>query len=1111
MPIHAALNHKTIYNYDRKVTLSPQTIRLRPAAHTRTNILSYSLRISPENHFINWQQDPLGNYMARVVFPEPVDHFHVEVDMVAEMAVLNPFDFFLEEYAERFPFAYEPGEADSLEPYLDPEPAGPELQKLIDGIDRSEQRTIDFLFTMNQQLQSQIGYVVRMEPGVQTPEETLGLAKGSCRDTAWLMVQVLRHMGLAARFASGYLIQLQPDQKPLEGPTGPESDFTDLHAWAEVYLPGAGWIGLDATSGLLAGEGHIPLACAPSPTSAAPITGRVGASEVEFSHEMTVTRIYESARVTKPFSDDAWSRVDALGQDIEAKLVAGDVRLTMGGEPTFVSIDDMDGEEWNTDALGPTKRKLAFELIKRVRNRFAPDGLLTFGQGKQYPGEPLPRWAFGLFWRNDGLPIWDRADLIASEDEDYRPTVEDAETFIHLMCDRLDVNRQYAIPAFEDPLVHLKAEQQLPINLNPDDPAFKKDQDRSRLADVLRRGLDQPKAYVLPVMRGHDKDGEHWITGPWEFKAGYMFLLPGDSPVGFRLPLGALPHLEPDQYPSTTPVDPYSIEGPLPVPAELAARVSPRTAATAAPGATATAAAGGTAKAAPAENVSEVVRTAMVVEPRAGRLNLFLPPTVSAEDYLELIAAAEDAAVTMNMPIHIEGYEPPPDPRISVIRVTPDPGVIEVNVHPATDWSMLTSITKGIYEEARQTRLGTEKFMVDGRHIGTGGGNHIVVGGARPADSPFLRRPDLLGSLIRYWQNHPSLSYLFSGMFIGPTSQAPRVDEARDDTLYELEIALSQLPKRDEDVRPWTVDRMLRNLLIDLTGNTHRSEICIDKLYSPSGPTGRLGLVEFRGFEMPPHAEMSLAQQLLLRGLIARFWEQPYTRPLIRHGDALRDRHMLPYYAWRDFESVIAEMQEAGFAFDAEWYRAQFEFRFPRMGEATYHGMEIEIRNALEPWHVLGEESGSSGTARYVDSSLERVQVQISGLSDPGRYMVACNGRHVPLAPTSHAGTWVGGVRYKAWAPYSALHPMIDIHSPLTFDLIDTWSGRSVGGCRYHVVHPGGRNYETSPVNGEEAEGRRLSRFEPIGHSPGQVGVPVRERNERFPHTLDLRAPIMPA
>lgn len=1108
MPIHAALNHKTIYNYDRRVTLSPQTIRLRPAAHTRTNILSYSLKISPENHFINWQQDPLGNYMARVVFPDPVDHFHVEVDLVAEMAVLNPFDFFLEEYAEDFPFSYEPDEADSLEPYLDPEPAGPLLQALVDSIDLTPRKTVDFLFTLNQKLQQQIGYVVRMEPGVQTPEETLQLAKGSCRDTAWLLVQLLRHLGLAARFASGYLIQLQPDQKPLEGPSGPEADFTDLHAWAEVYLPGAGWIGLDATSGLLAGEGHIPLACAPAPTSAAPISGLVGPSKVDFSHDMQVTRIYESPRVTRPFGGDTWEKVDALGQEIEDRLVAGDVRLTMGGEPTFVSIDDMDGKEWNTDALGPTKRKLAYELIQRLRSRFAPAGLLTFGQGKQYPGEPLPRWAFGLFWRGDGLPLWNRTDLIAQEDRDYNPSAEDAKRFIEGVCARVGIDPDYVIPAYEDPLAHLKAEQKLPINMDPNDPAFAKEQDRRRLAEVLRRGLGTPKGYVLPIQRWQAKAGRSWISGPWPFRSEHMFLLPGDSPVGFRLPLEALPYIPPERYPHMTPVDPYAIEGDLPDPEAQRQRFRQQAAESSAPQDRVEQ---GKARVGRGRRDGAEVRTAMAVEPRGGKLNIFMPPTVSAEDYLDLVAAVEDTAADLNVPIHIEGYEPPPDPRLNVIRVTPDPGVIEVNIHPSANWAMLRDVTRALYEEARQTRLGTEKFMVDGRHIGTGGGNHIVVGGASPADSPFLRRPDLLGSLIRYWQNHPSLSYLFSGLFIGPTSQAPRVDEGRDDTLYELEVALSQLPRQGQNAPPWTVDRMLRNLMVDLTGNTHRAEICIDKLYSPSGPTGRLGLVEFRAFEMPPHAEMSLAQQLLLRGLIARFWERPYTRPLVRHGDALRDRFMLPHYVWQDFADVIAEMQEAGFAFDLDWYRAQFEFRFPRMGEASYRGMELQIRNALEPWHVLGEESGSSGTVRYVDSSLERIQVQVSGMDDPDRYMVTCNGRHIPMQPTDAVGTFVGGVRYKAWAPYSALHPMIGVHSPLVVDLIDVWSGRSIGGCRYHVVHPGGRNYEVSPVNGEEAEGRRLSRFEPRGHSPGPVGVPVRERNPRFPHTLDLRAPVMPA
>ncbi|WP_416898941.1 MAG: DUF2126 domain-containing protein [Minwuia sp.] len=1117
MPIHAALNHKTIYNYDRKVTLSPQIIRLRPAAHTRTNIVSYSLNVEPKGHFINWQQDPLGNFLARVVFPEPVDHFHVEVDVVAEMAVLNPFDFFIAEHADEFPFAYDENETDELEPFLDAEPAGPHLQKLLDGIDRTPQQTINFLVALNQQIEQRIDYIVRMEPGVQSPEETLEINRGSCRDTAWLIVQILRHLGLAARFASGYLIQLKHDQEALDGPSGTDVDFTDLHAWAEVYLPGAGWIGLDGTSGLLAGEGHIPLACAPQPTSAAPITGLVGPCEVEFGHEMSVDRIYESPRVTKPYSDSQWQAIDTLGSKIEYKLQEGDVRLTMGGEPTFVSIDDPDGAEWNTAAMGPNKRRLAYDLIQRLRRRFAPQGLLTFGQGKLYPGEPYPRWAFGLYWRGDGLPLWTEDRAIAKEGENYQPTHKDAQKFMLGLCERLEVDGNYVIPAYEDPLKTLGAEQQLPVNLSPDHPDFEKELDRARLARILRKGLGTPTGYVLPLQAWQAKAGRSWITGPWPFRGEHMFLLPGDSPVGFRLPIESLPWLPAARYPWYSPQDPFGIDGPLPAPDKSRQPwMSQRSAEGATPQDRNEQELPDTDRQQDPEKtnrglVSPDIRTALAVEPRDGHINVFMPPTESAEAYLELVAACEDVAAEQNMPIYIEGYEPPHDHRLNVIKVTPDPGVIEVNIHPSANWEQLRGITTALYEEARQSRLGTEKFMIDGRHIGTGGGNHIVCGGASPADSPFLRRPDLLGSLVRYWQNHPSLSYLFSGLFIGPTSQAPRADEGRDDLLYELEIALSQLPQRGTNVPLWVVDRTLRNLLVDLTGNTHRSEICIDKLYSPDGPTGRLGLVEFRAFEMPPHAEMSLAQQLLLRALIARFWDQPYARPLIRHGDRLRDRFMLPHYLWEDFTDVLEEMRQAGYAFDDAWYAPHFEFKFPRCGEVSYRGMDIEIRTALEPWHVMGEEAGGGGTVRYVDSSVERLQAKVRNLADPGRYVLTCNGRHVPLQPTGASEEYVAGVRFRAWQPASALHPTIGVHSPLVFDLIDTWNGRSIGGCRYHVSHPGGRNYDTAPVNAEEAEGRRLARFDAHGHTPGHPGSPVLERNATYPHTLDLRAPVRPA
>ncbi len=1096
MAIKIAIEHHTEYRYDRRVSLGPHLIRLRPAPHSRTPVESYALRIEPSGHFINWQQDPFGNYLARVVFPDKTRVLRINVDLVADMTVYNPFDFFVEEYAEQVPFEYDPLLARDLAPYLATDEDGPLLNEWLRGVDRREANTVNFLVAINQRLQDDVAYLVRMEPGVQTCEETLQRGSGSCRDSGWLLVQIARHLGLAARFVSGYLVQLAPDIESLDGPSGPTRDFTDLHAWAEVYVPGAGWVGLDPTSGLLAGEGHIPLACTPHPVSAAPVTGEVEPAQAEFRFHNKVTRIHEDPRVTKPYTDEQWAAVDTLGTQVDEMLEAGDVRLTMGGEPTFVSIDDMDGAQWNTEALGEDKRRLAGELFRRLRARFAHGGIGTYGQGKWYPGEPLPRWALTCYWRADGEPLWRDPALLAepraardagAQEAVHDPDADAIRTFGERLARRLGLGAAFLLDAYEDPAYYLSREQKTPVNLDPEQATLDDSLERRRLARLLQGALGTPAGYVLPLAREH----AHWESSAWPLRRKRLHLVPGDSPLGMRLPLDELPWVSPAERKVHPPRDPFEPRESLPPVTAPVLVASPRT-----PGETEPAAD-------ESPQPQDILHTALCLQVRDGVLFAFLPPLTHLEHWVELLAALEATARECAQPLCLEGYAPPDDPRLRQFAVTPDPGVIEANIHPAASWRELTSTVETLYAEARLARLGTEKFMLDGRHTGTGGGNHVTLGGPTPADSPLLRNPQLLRSLITYWQHHPALSYLFSGAFIGPTSQAPRVDEARDDNLYELEIAFQQLDHADGE-RPWLVDRALRNLLVDLTGNTHRAEFCIDKLYAPQGPSGRRGLLEFRAFEMPPHYRMSCLQMLLLRALVARFWRVPYREPLIRWGRALHDRFMLPHFVAQDMKAVVEDLREAGFAFEHEWFAPFMEFRFPVYGRKMVAGVELEIRWALEPWNVLGEEMAAQGTARFVDSSVERLQVRVDGML-AGRHAVTCNRRRVPLRPTARAGEFVAGVRYKAWQPPSGLHPTIGVHAPLVFDLVDERNDRSLGGCTYHVAHPGGRNYDTFPVNPMEAEARRVARFWGHGHTPGEFVVPPDPPNDEHPYTLDLR------
>jgi len=1133
MSIKVAISHKTAYKFDRSVSLSPHIFRLRPAAHSRTTVEGYTFKVFPENHFINWQQDPFGNYQARVVFPEKTTELRIEVEVIARLKVINPFDFFVEEYAGKFPFNYENTLLKELVPYLETKDIGEKTQFFIDQMFiKKGINTVDFLVYANQQVFNAIKYNIRLETGVQNCEETLTLGSGSCRDFSWLLAQVLRSFGLASRFVSGYLVQLAPDVKSLDGPSGPEKDFTDLHAWVETYVPGAGWIGLDPTSGLFASEGHIPLSCTPDYASAAPVTGATDVCNVSFEFDNSVFRIHENPRVTKPYTDQQWNKVMEVGNVVEKDLMEGDVRLTMGGEPTFVSIDDFESPEWNSTADGPLKRKLAYDLALRLKKRFAHGGLLHFGQGKWYPGELFPRWQYALYWRKDGLPIWKNDDLVAKEGE-TKYTFHAAESFAIELTKSLGIDPKNLMPTYEDPIYWALEEGKLPINLDPLAVDLKDSIQRHTLAKLLEKGLNNPSGFVLPVKWEHE--AARWTSCVWKFRRQQCFLIPGNSPIGLRLPLESLPKTS--KLKLEHPVE-RSLFEELPPMGDFNLSLEERY------GTTSPNYKAQEKKALDEESEEkekensgdasllfeiDTFSTALCVEERDGIVYVFLPPTDYLETYLDMVASVEKTAEKLQMPVRIEGYTPKSDYRIEKMMVTPDPGVIEVNVQPAKTWQEIVDNTTALYEEAFFARLGTEKFMVDGRHTGTGGGNHVTIGAAKPEDSPLLRRPDLLQSLITYWQHHPVLSYLFSGPFIGPTSQAPRIDEGRDERLYEMEIAFEQIPE-DKEVPFWMVDRIFRNLLTDITGNTHRTEFCIDKLYSPDSSTGRLGILELRAFDMPPHKHMNLVQNLLVRALVAKFWKKPYKKKLIRWGTELHDKFLLPHFAYLDMIDVVNDLKDVGYDFDISWFDPFFEFRFPFHGGITIDNIQLEIRLGIEPWHVLGEELSNSGTARFVDSSLERLQVKISGII-PERHILLCKGCRIPLRSTGTKGEYVAGIRYKAWNPPSALHPNIGVDAPMVFDIVDTWNDRIIGGCTYFVTHPGGRSFDTYPVNSYEAESRKISRFWDFGHTPSssieqtapifdtptvsrfvaqtkselKPDTPIELINPEYPNTLDLR------
>jgi uncharacterized protein (DUF2126 family)/transglutaminase-like putative cysteine protease len=1056
MGIQVALHHRTAYRYDKAITLGPQVIQLRPAFHSRTPILDYSLSVTPPQHVINWQLDPHANRLARLLFSAKTDEFLVDVNLVADLHPINPFEFFLDPAVEQYPFAYEPALAKDLEPYRSIDPPGTLLRAfLADFVGRSS-GTIALLIDLNRKVRDEIAYGQRLEPGVQTCEETLEKRSGSCRDSAWLLVQCIRNLGIAARFVSGYLIQLAAEEG---APDGPKIDSADLHAWAEAFLPGAGWIGFDPTSGLLAGEGHIPLVCTPSAAQAAPISGTAEPANVDFSHSISVRRLNETPRPSKPFTEEEWLRVRQVAHGIDEELKAMDVRLTMGGEPTYVGIDDPESPQWNIDALGAIKRTRGMALIQALRSRMAPAALLHYGQGKWYPGEPLPRWALSCYWRADGVPVWQATHLIAKEDSDYGFGSADAFRFMQALTRRLQVSSENALPAYD------------------------------------AENAAEPVGYVLPIRRRQPEGRLSWSSQLWFPRPVRLILSAGDSPIGFRIPTEAMPWVAPDELAYELDDAPFADRAKLPTGHlsridlfEAKPAPDPLPAISRTP-----------------ETAPELIRPSLCVQTREGRLHVFLPYAPQLADYLDLVSAVEDTCTHLNMPVWVEGYAPAADPRLRSFSVTPDPGVLEINLPPTSNWDDLEQVNTVLDAEARSNRLTAEKFAYDGRHQASGGGSHIVVGGATVLDSPFLRKPELLRRMVAFWQNHPSLSYLFSGMYVGPTSQYPRVDEARMDALYELEVAFNNLPA--EDCPAYIVDGLFRNLLVDVTGNSHRAEFCVDKLFPPAGHGLQLGLLELRAFEMAPHVRMNLLQMLLVRALVSMLWKTPGDSNLTRWGTALHDRFMLPHFVRHDLYEVLAQLRKSGCNLDEAWFAAHLEFRFPRIGSVSAEGVELELRHALEPWNVLAEETVSGGTVRTVDSSLERMQVKLSGVIELSRYVVTCNGRKVPLQRTHESGVAVAGVRYRARRLSATLHPTVPVHAPLVFNLIDRVTERSIAQCTYYVGPPEGHSYSARPANAAEAEQRRLERFQTATGTPMPMVAPEDESNALFPMTLDLRLP----
>ena len=1099
MSTRIALTHRMDLRFDRQVQLSTHWLRLRPAPHTKATLEAYSLKVEPDTSFLNWVRDPYENYLARLDLPEPVSGLGLVVEVIAELVPANPFNFLVEPYAFKYPFAYPSHHAKELAPYLRIGQQSPAVLAWLDGLTLAPGYITERLGELNLKLNKTFPATQDSRPGIVDLEAMLRQGRGSNSDLAWLLTLSLRSLGLAARFTSGYLAM------PASAEGG--VDMAKLHAWSEVYLPGAGWVGLDPSVGVFTAEGHIPLATAPEPLRTLPVVGYVEACQETFREDISLRRLLPKP-VSWPYGESQWADMQALGAKIDAESSAQAVDLSVAIDLAFVSAYYAGEPEWTTAALGPNKRQVAAELLDRLRKRLAPGGVLHLGQCDWYSGEAVPRWRLGSFFRADGVPVWRNPELLGFRQVSFPISPSDAKRFAELLAANLGIAPDFIQPAHEDGLHQLWTNRGI-FDYAPRAEDLREPARRHALAELLSQNQGEPTGFVLPMR--WDGARSAWASGSWKFRRNTLYLTPGDFSMGYRLPLASLLAGNQGAEESDPERCPFEEREALaPDTGELSARFasftdSPNPELEAADD--------------PTADIRRPPRTAVCIQVRHGRLFVFLPPLTHLEHYLDLVAAIESAAEKTGIPVMLEGYEPPEDFRLCRLLAEPEPGILKLSLPAAHGFERRQELTAAAYREAEACGLRAERILTDGKREPPGGRSAMRLGGKTPADSPFLQCPQLLRSLIVYWQRHPCLSYFFAGRSIGPGGAAPRPDEGRDDALYELSTALQRFPAGANPM-PWLPDRLLRHLLADAAGDMKRAELRIDHLYPPERSSLRLGKIQIRSFETPPDPRMAMLQSLLVGGILAHLAKTPTSSALTDWGPALHDRFMLPRMLWDDLQAVLRDLDGAGLPFQLDWFEAFHALHFPVLGRVQTGDLGLRLRHAHEPWPVLAEETTASGVARFVDSANARVEVTCTGLT-PSRYALVCNGHRTPLQETGVAGEWVCGVRFKAFNPPSTLHPTKPPVNRLSFDLVDLWTGKVVMGCTYFPPRPAVTGL-AAPVSTTEpgGDGKPSDRptsipvimpswsagggFLPKGSGLQRIIPPPLQFDPRHPYLLDL-------